>query len=322
MRDTDYAFCVTRIRANETKLLSADFINKLVDAADYDGAISLLVGAGWIETGSEDENFIRMQSKRLWTLLEESVPDKKVLDCLCILNDYYNIKTAIKCIISGENADLFYIEPTTLDLERLSDSIDSRSFDVFKNPSMKSVAKNAFEIACTTNNGHIAETIVDVAALEALLDISKTSKYKAFSKICSFTVDASNIRTAIRCANIGKDADFVKSAISSCSRINKEKLIAATAADKEQLKAYVSSCEYAEGAELYYSNPALYDKWFDEKILKIATQSAFSAFGFDPVCAYFYKKTNEIKTVKMILSAKKAGIPSDMLRERVKVAYV
>lgn len=319
MRDTDYAFCVARIRAKETGLLTADFINKLVEAEGYDGAVRYLADIGWID--SEDKDFIRKQSNDLWLLLNECVPDKAVLNYLCILNDYFNIKTAIKCIISGNDPDFYYSEPTTLDLEKLYNSINSRSFEVFKNEKMLETAKKAFEVACITNNGQSAEMIIDVAALEFLLDTSNKSRYNTFAKICSFIVDTSNIRTAIRCAVLGKDSDFIKSATSECVKISKDKLISEAVAGCDRLREYLSNTEYADGAELYFSNPALFDKWCDEKTLEIATQSGFTAFGFDPVCSYFYRKNNEIKTVKMILSAKKSGIPVDLLRERVKTAY-
>ena len=321
MRDTDYAFCVARIRAKETELLSPEFINRLVEADDYESVVRLLVDAGWIESGCENEDFIRKQSFRLWNFLKESVPDKKVLDGLCVLNDYFNIKTAIKCIISGENAELYYSEPSSLELDKLSGSIDSRTFDVFKSEGMRLTAKNAFEVACMTGNGQNAEVVIDVATLECLLTMSKNSPYKTFSDICSFIVDSSNIRTAIRCTVLGKDTGFMNSAISDCSKISKDRLIINSASGIDKLKEYLMNSEYAYGVELYFCNPSLYDKWCDEKVLEIATQSGFVAFGFDPVCAYFYKKSDEIKKVKIILSAKKSGASIDLLRERVKNSY-
>ena len=321
MRDTDYAFCVARIRANEKRLLDKKIISKLVESDSYDSALSLLVDAGWIEAGTENENFIKKQSVGLWRLLSDSIPDKSALEGLCILNDYFNIKTAIKCIIGGENAELYYMEPSTLQLDKLCRSIDSRAYDVLKNERMKKAAISAFETACMTNNGQSAEIIVDVAALEALLEIAEKSKYKTFSKICGFTVDASNIRTAIRCSIIGKNYDFIASAVSDCSKISKDRLVKEASAGCDSLRNYLSAGVYSEGTELYYINPAFYDKWFDAQLLEIATQSGFTSFGFDPVCAYFYKKTNEIKTVKLILSAKKSGVPVEVLRERVKTDY-
>lgn len=321
MKDTDYAFCVARIRANETNLLSAEFIKKLVEAECYEAAVRLLETVGWIEGDTEDGDFVRKQSRNLWKLLSESVPDKKVLDYLCVLNDYFNIKTAIKCVLSGENADKYYAEPSSLPLESLCNSIDGRDFDVLKSESMRTAAKNAFETACITNRGQDAEMLLDVAALNALLEIYFNCKYRVFADICAFIVDSSNVRTAIRCAINKKDVAFIASALSDCCKIKKDKLISESVSGLDALREYLSSSEYSEGAELYFTNSALYDNWCEKKVLDIATGSGFTAFGFDPVCAYFYKKNNEIKTVKLILSAKKSGVPTELLRERVMVAY-
>ena len=321
MKDTDYAFCVARIRANESNLLSAEFIKKLVDAESYEAAVRLLETVGWIDGDTEDGDFIRRQNRNLWKLLSESVPDKKVLDYLCVLNDYFNIKTAIKCVLSGENADKYYVEPSSLPLESLCSSIDGRAFDVLKSKSMRSAAKNAFETACMTNRGQDAEMLLDVAALEALLEIYSDCKYRVFREICAFIVDSSNIRTAIRCAANKKDATFISSALSDCCKIKKDKLISEAVSGVDGLREHLASGVYAEGTELYYTNSALYDNWCEKRVLEIATGSGFTAFGFDPVCAYFYKKNNEIKTVKLILNAKKSGIPTELLKERVMVTY-
>ena len=321
MKDTDYAFCVARIRANESNLLSAEFIKKLAEAENYEAAVNLLVTVGWIDSDAKDDDFIRVQSRNLWTLLSESVPDKKVLDYLCVLNDYFNIKTAIKCVLSGENADKYYAEPSSLVLGSLCGSIDSRDYDTFKSESMRAATKTAFETVCITNRGQDAEMILDVAALEALLEIYSKCKYRVFSEICAFIVDSSNIRTAIRCACNKKDAEFIAAALSDCCKIKKDKLISESADGVEALREYLSTSEYSKGAELYFTNSALYDNWCEKKVLEIATGSGFTAFGFDPVCAYFYRKNNEIKTVKLILNAKKSGIPTDLLKERVMVAY-
>lgn len=321
MKDTDYAFCVARVRAKESELLSADFINRLIEADNYDSVIRLLEGVGWIEADTSDKNLIKKQYDNLWMLLSESVPDKGVLNFLCVLNDYFNIKTAIKCILSGENADLYYVYPSSLELEKLCKSIDSRSFDVLKNENMRNAAKNAFETACATQKGQDAEIVIDVAALNALLEISSESRYNTFSKICSFTVDSSNIRTALRCAKNKKSTDFIASALSSCCKIDKYALVNKAVTGVDALCEYLATSEYSEGVELYCENPSHYDKWCDKKLLELSTNSSYTSFGFDPVCAYFYKKSNEIKNVKLILSAKKSGIPIDLLKERVTVTY-
>ncbi len=322
MRDTDYAFCVARIRANENNMLSSGFIDKLIEADDYIQTVSLLNEVGWIETDGEISDFIKTQNEKLWTLLYESVPDKNELKRLCVLNDFFNIKVAVKCLFTGESADKYFVKPTSLDLYELTKSVNSRNFTVFHENLMGKAAKEAYEIACKTENGQNAEIIIDFAAIDMLLDYAKKYKNSVFSEICAFTADSSNIKTAFRCAHTKKNADFVKSAVSACYGIDRDSLISSALAGVDALQEYLSKTGYSQGAELYLDSPVLYEKWCDDRIIEIAKKSKFKAFGFDPVCAYYYAKINEIKNVRIILSAKQSGVSKELIKERVRASYV
>ena len=45
-------------------------------------------------------------------------------------------------------------------------------------------------------------------------------------------------------------------------------------------------------------------------------------FGIGPIAAYILARDNEIKTVRIILAAKRNDLPEEMLRERVREMYV
>ena len=96
MKDTDYAYCVARIRANETKLLTNKQLKELCYCGDYNETVKMLSDYGWICEGTSVKEITDYQQKILWNLLVTSVPDKKVLDIFCVLNDYFNIKTCVK----------------------------------------------------------------------------------------------------------------------------------------------------------------------------------------------------------------------------------
>ena len=82
MRDTDYAYCVARIRANERYLLRQKDISELIDCNDYDSALRYLNDKKWLPDKTEINEAVKYQSAKLWELLSESVPDKKDLDIL------------------------------------------------------------------------------------------------------------------------------------------------------------------------------------------------------------------------------------------------
>ena len=84
MRDTDYAYCVARIRANERYLLKEKDLTELLECKDYDSALQYLLDKKWLSDKGEISDCIKYQNDKLWQLLNEREPDKKELDILCV----------------------------------------------------------------------------------------------------------------------------------------------------------------------------------------------------------------------------------------------
>lgn len=321
MKDTDYAFCVARLRANETKLLTNEFIEKLIEARSFDEAVNLLIEKGWIEQSEAYSDAINRHSVELWRLLNECVPDKKLLESLCVLNDYFNIKTAVKCAVTGEDASSFYVHPTTLNVEKLVECVRKKSSVGISDEHIQ-CANNAYDLAIKTENGQNVDITVDRIALEVLLKYGKDSVNVIFSKICNFIVDTSNVKIAIRCATTKKSKDFINASISGCYKLDRDMLVKLSSGDIDELYNYLLNSEYKTGVVLYKENPAAFDKWCDDNIIEIIKDSKYVAFGFAPVCAYYYAQLTEIKNIRILLTSKLSGVKNDVIRERVRNLYV
>lgn len=322
MRDTDYAFCVAAIRARESDLFTSSFYNKLIEAEGLSQCMSLLKSAGWLEADSMSiKDAVKAQQDALWSFISSSVPDKSDLKHLCVLNDFFNLKVAVKCIFSKENPESFYITPTTLDLKLLNKAAEKNDYSLLSDAFISSTALTAYELACKTESGQNAEAVIDSAAIEMLKKHSQDKGKGVYSDICAFIADTTNIKTAFRCCLTGKGREFVSLAVPVCFRLDRERLIEAVLNGIDALFDYLSGTAYAYGASLYMTDTVMYDKWCDDGVIEIARNSKYTAFGFDPVCSYYYAKSSEIKTVRMILSAKQIGMPQEELKERVRIAY-
>ena len=65
-----------------------------------------------------------------------------------------------------------------------------------------------------------------------------------------------------------------------------------------------------------------FEKWCDDSVIELCKGAKYEFFGFAPIAAYYFAKTTEIKTVRIVLSAKLAGVPNEIIRERVRDLYV
>ncbi len=320
MKDLDYAYCVARIRAREKTLLSQQQMESLCRKKSYDEAVNELKELGWIKDEASS-GFIAYQNQMTWELLNECVPDRKTLEILCVLNDFFNIKTAVKCLFSKADPFDYYISPTSLDLEALTVKVrnhDFRALGAFKGE----CAREAYETANLSENGQLAEIIIDSAALEMLREYGEKNKKSLTGEICSFLCDTANIKIAFRINAIKRNKDFACCAISNTSRLSSQELIRLSCGESEELYAYVEKTPYCKGVELYKKGSTHYDKWCDDTVIEIASKAKYTAFGFDPVCAYYYAKQNEVKNVRIILSALQAGYTYETIKERMRALYV
>ena len=320
MRDTDYAYCVARIRANERYLLKEKDLSELLECKSFDSAIDYLIGKKWISEKGEISDCVKYQSEKLWQLLSESVPDKKELDILCTVNDFFNIKAAVKCHFTGKDPNAYYIKPTTLNLDELTGKVSDHKFSSIGGTKGR-CAQESYKTACLTENGQNADIIIDRACIDEIRNYAK-EKSGVTGEICSFLCDTANIKIAFRCAHTQKKKDFTETAIGECSLLSRKTLIEKTLSGIDALCEYLAKTSYSEGAEIYLSSSAEYEKWCDNKIIAIAKKSGFTAFGFDPVCAYYYAKLTEMKSVRIILTGIKSGADKSEIKERVRALYV
>ena len=321
MRDTDYAYCVARIRANERYLLKQKDISELIECKDYDSAMRYLADKKWLFDKTDMQQAIKAQSEKLWELLSESVPYKKDLDVLCAVNDFFNIKAAVKCHFSDRDPAEYYTYPTTLDLAALSENIASHKFAAIGG-NMGKCAEESYKMAVLTENGQNADVIIDRACIDSMKSFAREKNQSITGEICAFLCDAANIKIAFRCAETEKKRDFTETAIGECSQIRRKDLIEATLKGKDAICEYLAKTPCREPMEVYLNSAAEYEKWCDDKVISIAKKAVFTSFGFDPVCAYYYAKLSEIKSVRIVLTGLKSGADKKAIKERVRALYV
>ena len=320
MRKTDYAYCVARLRANEAYMLKRDFMMRLCESESTDKALSYLIEEGWIKEKANIREIIRLKNNELWTLLNESVPDKGELDIFCVLNDFFNIKTAVKCAFSGAEPTDYYLYPTSLSLTELTERVRLQDFSSLKISGI--TADRAYNMALVTENGQSAEIIIDRGAVDCLCEYAGVKKSSLANTVCGFLCDTANIKTALRINALGKSRDFAEEAIGNCFKLDRSILVKLALGSREELYAYLMSSEYADGVSLYAESTALYEKWCDDRVTELVSDAKYTAFGFDPVCAFYYGKQNEIKSVSIILTALQSGASADEIKERVRALYV
>ena len=323
MKDTDYAYAVARIRANEGRLLTTAQVEALAEVPTLERAIQDLKNLGWLEDDAQRDisAIIASRNAELWSLLQAVVPEQDALCALTALNDFFNLKAALKCMLTNQDPTPLYQAPTMLDLELLTESVNAHAFDRLP-PFLAPCAKSAFAAAHRTESGQSADILIDAAALEFLANYAEETKSDLLREIFRFICDSTNVKVALRCARTGKDLSFTESAVGPCFALDKSQLCFAAVQGENALFTYLSATALSDGAALLKNSTSAFEKWCDDMLIEKAKRAKYVFFGFDPIAAYFFAKTAEIKTVRILLSAKKSGVAPEIIKERVRALYV
>lgn len=319
-----FVYQIARIRSLETSLFSGAVMDQLIACPDFDQCINFITERGWGKAGAVNESgedILEEEEEKIRRTLRELRIDKKYFDVLLLPKSFHNLKTAIKDAVSEQFTKDAYYKDALLTPEEIAEIIRNKEFR--KLPSyMQKCADEAFESLLHTSDGQLCDIIVDRACLDAITEAGKSSGEEVIRDYAEKTVALSNIKIAVRSANTGKGAEFMKRAMSPCATIDTGRLLKAAEAGFDALKDYISTTKYAESTEALSESHSAFEKWCDDAMIKSLKAQKYNSFSIGPVLAYVIARENEIKAVRIILSGKLNGISDTSIRERVREMYV
>lgn len=329
MNDTDYAYAVARIRANESSLLSAMDMEQLVSADDYDSVLRILEAKGWIAADrSEDVALaLKRQMEIAWQLLCDISPDINALTFLIVKNDFHNIKAALKLFVteqmhaSDRKSTDSFILPASIDPGKISDAV--RDKKLMELPDFaKDAIQKTYDVLIHTMDGQLGDIMLDEMALETIMTKAEETGNLFIKETAELLCVTANMKTAFRAARTGKDEHFLETALCRTSTLDKARLKEAAANGLESLIEYISATLYGEAAEHMKTSAASFEKWCDDVLISHVKKAKYLCLGVEPLIAYYVAKDMEIKSVRIILSCKHNGLPQETIRERMRKLYV
>lgn len=320
--ELEYTYGVARIRALEGKLFSDDMIHQLLQCDDYDSCMIFLRDKGW-GNGNPDQSLEEMleeETSKTWEVLYDLVEDKKDCEILMIIDEFHNLKAAIKQVCTEQETENVFYNHCSIDVEFLKDCIKRGQYELLPE-NMASAAKEATEILLKTGDGQLCDVIIDRAALEALQKAGKESDNELVRRYASTQVTIANIKIAMRSASTAKDSQFLKNALVPCEGISITELINTAEGGFDSVCSYLENAGFAQAVKAFKKSASVFECWCDNKIIEDIKPEKYNSFSIGPIIAYVLARENEIKTVKIILSGKQNGFDNDFIQERVRVMY-
>lgn len=321
MKDTRYAYAVANVRANENKLLSQSVFEQLISADDSDEVLRILADKGILSAenavNGDAAAVIGGTMQKVWNYLREISPDKTALDFLAVPNDFHNLKTSLKSIVSRTGTETFFMSPCLVPSAEVYSAAASKKYGELPGW-LEDAAKDGYDILTSTADGQLLDVMLDRCSLETMCEMAEGDEFTE-ALTCEMAV-LYDFKIALRAAATGAAEAICSTALCDSEKIDAAALKRAAMRGTEQVKNVIQDSGYSDLAD---ENTAFgFEKKCDNRILRMLNDTSSVSFGIEPLIAYYFRKSAEVQNLRLIINAKHAGLSQKIIRERMREIYV
>lgn len=330
IKDTDFLYATTRVRALEKNFLTRERIERMLDAKTDEDAAKVLYECGYGEmtavTAAEWERVIADERDAVYHLISSLSNVKELCDFFKIKYDYHNIKTLIKAEATGENPAHLLIDAGRMPVAAMTEAMRDQRYNELPG-SLKLCVVDTRDVLSRTGDPQTADFLLDRECLKEMQDIAEESGSEFLVKYCKMFVDVYNLRAVVRTTRLSREPDFLKTVLVDGGNVPASKLIGVITAGSSLEDVYSSTLlseAAAAGVQSTEGDTPMtsFERHTDNALLKFLMTAKRAVFGEQPLVGYLAAKEGEFTTIRTILSGRVAGVAADALRERLRDCYV
>jgi len=325
--DWRYAFQAAQVRALEMQMLSRAAFLDMANAENYQQAAELLAASEYaLPPGSKDfaqvENILQLRRTAVRELFSDLMLDEPIVQLLKTRDDFANLRLAVRRAMTEKPLGTDYSNDGNVPPE-LIEQIFSEE-DEFSKPVFPDYVRQAVERAVLVyyQNKDIRQIDHAIDSVQAQYNLTKAQKLKSVFLLGLFRIqiDLTNIRTMLRLKFTESEERnvFLKGGF-----IELERFIHGAEFGYEALGPLFFVTPYYRivetGANYLASNKSFLkvEQQCEEHLTGFLKSTIQITAGPQPIIAFLLMKENEIRTVRLILTAKKNFLDTKLILDRL-----
>ncbi len=328
LKDTDYLFISTYLHSRERDLLTNARMERMIDAPTVEEAAKVLVEIGYDEFDASSQRelgaVLAREQEKLFQDLYRFVPDKAVVDVFKVKYDYHNLKALLKARATGADAGRLLLDAGRVPAEDMRRAVMEGDYGSLPE-ALRQAAGEAGEVLSTTGDPQLSDFILDRAYYAEMLSAARATGSGFLTRYVQASIDAANLRGAVRTLRMKKGADMLRRVLVEGGTIRADSVQAA--ALNGSLEDLYRPTNLRQAAELGMAaagggSLTPFEKACDDAVTAVAAGAKSVPFGVEAVVSFLAAKEIEFTAVRIIMSGRMAGIKGDIIRERLREAYV
>jgi V/A-type H+-transporting ATPase subunit C len=190
---------------------------------------------------------------------------------------------------------------------------------------MPRAVKEAAEVLGTTGDPQRSDFVLDQAYYSEMLACAEQSGSAFLKGYVQVSIDAANLRSAVRALRLGKGADFLRRVLFEGGAVPAGRVMSAALSGSIAEPYRSGSLRTAGelGAEATSGGPlTAFEKACDDAVTAVVAEAKRVPFGIEVVIGYLVAKELEFAAVRIIMSGRMAGLSGNIIRERLRESYV
>jgi len=322
--DWRYTFETARVRALEMQMLSPATLLDMANAENFDQAVDLLSATEYAlpptsRNFNEMEDILLRQRTAVRELFAELIIDKPIVELFKTRDDYANLRLAVRRTLTEKPLGTDYSSDGNFPLEQFEQVFEEENYALFPDY-MAEAAEQAVLAYYQNKDIRQIDYAIDQSQTEYNLKRARQLKSIFLLGLFRIQLDLTNIRTMLRLKYTESEQPnvFLKSGFIELERFR-----------------HGLDIGYETLGPLFFVTP-YYDivqaganyLTSDKSFLRAEQQCSEFLKGYlmttiqitagpQPIIAYLLLKENEIRTVRLILTAKKNNLDKKIILDRL-----
>jgi vacuolar-type H+-ATPase subunit C/Vma6 len=328
MNNNSAIFAYSRTKYQESKLIGAERLNRMLSAKNCEEALKVLHETTYSENASVTDcskfTLLTVAEKdRLIDFFKEVCPDENVKACFLKQYDYHNAKAFVKEKFSRTDgyADIIYnyglIEPKSL-----KDAVKNENYTNL--PLEMTQALNNIDLNYVSYgiNPRLWELELDRALNADIASYANKTKFSAVKDYFILKTDIENLLSMLKCKLLGLKTSYLNEQFLSGGSVELNLYSASLGANVENAAESFKNTRIYTLAQNGYKNFEKTGITYFEREASIVLSGYFNGMRGEsetvyPLLDFYLKKYAEIKNIDLIFSAMLGGAEIEEIKNRI-----
>lgn len=330
---TRYAYAVGKIRALESRLLTKNRLERILESATVQDALRELEGTEYakalsgIKNEDEIETKLQYELNKVYKLLTELSLNPELTNLWLISRDIDNIKIFLKIKLGQKEKQPVTAPGGLFSPQVIRKMVEDNNYK--RLPAIISeAARNAGEEFNKHPDSQLVDILLDKAKYDYFFEVLSDSENLFLRELIERKIDLTNIKTFIRLKIRKLEKSLLEKLLIGYGKISKKIFLSLWEGSLDDLVHKLQFTAYArilkKGLLHYKQENSLgyLEKEFDDYLVNFIKQAKYVVFGLEPLVGYLIAKEYEIRNIRTIMLGKFNHLLVERIRKVLRQTYV